>query len=150
MSKKNHQCSSLKHWLKRNLYKNNHQVYQYDWVLKKKESQPNLKENKQNTQPHIPKLLALPLLSSCSVLEDFAAKNLYVFNPVTQELCQHWSSSAQLYPTSSVKTPSEPCSYCKLLILWFLQRFSCRSRNTGPGLLSQHLLLPRSQNSDWN
>jgi hypothetical protein len=32
-------------------------------------------------------------------------------------VCQYWCSSAQLSPTSSVETPPEPHSYCKLLIL---------------------------------
>lgn len=103
----------------------------------KKKSQPNLlkrKHAKTNNHTHQNFLLCLYyhlvqfqriLLLDC----------VFVFSPVTQELCQYWSSSAQLSPTSSVKTPSEPCSYYKLLILWFLQRFSCRDRNTGPGLV---------------
>lgn len=67
--------------------------------------------------------------------------------PAIQELCQYWSSSAQLSPTSSVKTPSEPCSSCKLLISWFLQRFSRWGRNTGLGLL--HSGSPASRLPQW-
>lgn len=47
-------------------------------LKKKEENQPNLRENKQNTQMYIPKLLALLLLSPCLVWEDFAAKSLYL------------------------------------------------------------------------
>lgn len=75
----------------------------------------------QNKQPNTPKLPALPLLSSCSISEDSAVRLYICVKSEIQELCQYWSSSAQLSPTSSVKTPPEPCSYYKLLILWFLQ-----------------------------
>lgn len=71
----------------------------------------------QNKQPHTAKLPAPPLLSSCSISEDSAVRLCICVQPVIQELCQSWSSSAQLSPTSSVKTPTEPCSYCKLLRL---------------------------------
>ena len=102
--------------------------------FKKKSSPIYLRKNKPKQTAKCKNFLLRLYYHLVQVSEDFAVRLYICVPPRNIELRQQWRSSAQLSPTSSVKTPREPCSYCKLLIFWSRQTLSWRGRK--PGLLS--------------